>query len=77
MAFSPRELRAINYYCESSGAKVQLSARPKVYFRMPDGSEKTREITHIVSDYDTYRKELSKEQARQRKADSRKAGLKR
>lgn len=64
MAYNAEEWKAIKAFCDENNAKPELSARPMVYFTMPDGSEEKRNIFSLVSEYKINHKEEIKERNR-------------
>ena len=62
---TPRQERALTWYCKTNGLIPQLSAHPEYRFRDRQGNESERSITHILADYDKA-KEEEKNQERKR-----------
>lgn len=72
--FTELNYKAIAWFAEQNTSVPQLSAWPKVRFRNKDTGEFFEEnVTTLTILHGTYLKELSKEKARQRRAEAKKA----
>lgn len=64
------EAKAINWYMTNNNCKLQLSAYPNITFIDKDSGEPIVEnLADLVDQYKSWKKEDSKERARQRRAD--------
>lgn len=57
MNYTTRQLKSIKWYLEKTGYKLSLSRYPEVYMINKDGSEITRSITGILTEFNAFEKE--------------------
>lgn len=65
MAYSPKDLRAINWYAKREDLRVQLSQWPLIRFVRTDGKPAQQSIVHIRDWYDSHLKEERRAKRRQ------------
>lgn len=68
MAYSPKDLRAINWYAKREDLRVQLSQWPLIRFVRLDGTPVQQNIVHIRDWYNAHLKEQRRLEGRQRSA---------